>query len=395
MDKRKFKELMDKWAAQEMKAAPEISPTEEVNRKFLAKQKRDRFGFFTWPVRLAAAGLAAALIILVIVLQPPKQIEPVIGLRKGIVEAKAHNEKRERMKQILEETGEKEKVLGVEEERTTKEAAKPERPKDAVAGAEEARKIEGAEKEERMEQKEPPERVKMQTAKTKVIERVEKPKEAEREVHEEADKKAAVKALGVMAKSEVRERKAGEPLESKEKLIQATPAAPSFVEWMAPERIEFQYQPKGAESVYGLDIEASRDEVISLTAEDNYRLLVELPQERYLYVFQVSANRRFIQLFPNAEYNPAQNPIRAGETIIVPLPPNWLYMEKGGGEVQIYVASSAEPLQAWDITYAEYSRSETTEEKDKIAAGLLDQINKLKQSPKDQVSIRVFKLYIH
>ena len=85
MDKKKFDKIMDEWAAHEMEAAPDLKPRPEVYQKLEEKQKKTRIVLFSWPVRLAAAGIAAALITLVIVLQPPKEVEPFLGLRKRAV----------------------------------------------------------------------------------------------------------------------------------------------------------------------------------------------------------------------------------------------------------------------------------------------------------------------
>lgn len=195
--------------------------------------------------------------------------------------------------------------------------------------------------------------------KTTVVEKMKKPKIADKEVLAQPKEVAARPRMKIT--SEKKEVKS----EVKRSQIAAVP--PQIVS----EHILFQYQPKGSESIMGLDISLPQDEIISLSSEDNYRLILQLPQERYVYVFQVGADKQLIRLFPNTEYNPAQNPLQAGKTTIIPAPPNWLYIEKGRGEVLIYVVTSAEPLQESDELYV------------KIAAGLLD-----------QVSVQVFRFKI-
>ncbi len=335
MDKKKFDKIMEEWAAHYMGAAPDLEPSPEVYQKLEEKKKKPRFVLFSWPVRLAAAGIAAAFIILLVVIQPPKKVEPFLGLRKGIVAEKV---------QVLDEA---------EAEEQAEEVIEPEKAK-RVEKEKEGKK---EEKSVKIEHDLPP-------AKTMVVEKMEKPKIADKEIL------AQPKEVAARPRMEVKPEKKDVRLEVKRSQ-------------MVPELIEFQYQPKGSEAIERLDISAPQDEIMSLSSEDNYRLILQLPLERYVYVFQVGADEQLIRLFPNREYNPVQNPLQAGKTIIIPLPPNWFYVEKGTGEVLIYVVTSAEPLQDWDEIYA------------KIASGLLDQMEQDKRKPEDQVSVRVFKFNVH
>ena len=359
MDKKKFDKIMDEWAAHEMEAAPDLKPSPEVYQKLEEKKKKPRFVLFSWPVRLAAAGIAAALIILVIVLQPPKEVGPFVGLRKGAVTDIAEKEEVEDRMQVLSEA---------EAEEQPKDIVKPEK----VGKAERAKiqeKVEVGQKEEGIEKteyEEPP-------AKIKTVEKMEKAKEV--------DKEAFVQSKEVAARPRMELKAVKKDVASEVKRSQIAAAAPAVS--VVSDRIEFQYQPKGSEAIESLDISAPQDEIIALSSEDNYRLRLQLPQERYVYVFQVGADEQPISLFPNTEYNPSQNPLQAGKTIFIPLPPNWLFVEKGRGEVLIYVVKSAEPLQDWDKM------------DEKNATKLLDQIEKDKRKSEDQISVRVFKFNVH
>jgi hypothetical protein len=350
MDKKKFDKIMDEWVAHEMEAAPDLKPSTEVYQRLEEKKKKSRFVLFSWPVRLAAAGIAAALIILVIVLQPPKEVGPFVGLRKGTVTERVEKGERSDKMQVLSEAETEEQVEKVGKAERTKMHER----------VEEGKKEEGTEK---IEYEEPP-------VKIKTVEKMEKAKEE--------DKKAIVQPKEVAARPRMEIIPEKKEVKSEVKRSQIAAAFPSVAE-----QIVFQYQPKGSEAIERLDISAPQDEIISLSSEDNYRLILQLPQERYVYVFQVGADEQPIRLFPNKEYNPSKNPLQAGKTIIIPLPPNWFYVEKDAGEVLIYVLTSVEPLQDWDEIYA------------KIATGLLDQMEQDKQSPEDRVSVRVFKFNVH
>jgi len=342
---------MDKWAAHEMEAAPDLKPRPEIYRKLEDKVKKSRVSFFSWPVRLAAAGIAAALITLVIVMQPPKEVEPFLGLREGTVEETGEKGERRDKMQVLGEA---------ETEKQAEKVEKAERAKIRDI-------IEEGVKEERVEKpkvEEPP-------SKEQIVQKIEKTKQSDKEAIVQPEEAAARPRMEIaLEKKEAR---------SEVKMSRIAAVTPAIA---VSERVEFQYQPKGSDAIERLDISVPQEEIISLSSEDNYRFILQLPQERYVHVYQVGAGKQLTRLFPNIEYNPAQNPLQAGKTIIIPLPPNWFYVEKDTGEVLIYVVTSAEPLQSWDEMF------------EKNAVGLLEKIEKDKLSPEDQVSIRVFKFSV-
>ncbi len=355
---------MDQWTAHEMKAAPDLEPSPEVYQKLKKKRKKARFVLFSWPIRLAAAGIAAALITLLIVLQPPKEVGPFVGLRKGTFAEKAgRGESRDEMQVV----GEAEPEEQIEDVGKTETAKMQKRVEEGI-------REEGVEKKE---YEEPP-------AKKKILEKMKKAKEADKEVF--------VQPKEVAARSKIEIAPEKKEAKSEVKMSRIAAAAPAIA---VSERVEFQYQPKGSESIKRLDMDSLQDEIISLSSEDNYRLKLQLPQERYVYVFQIGADEQAIRLFPNTEYNPSQNPLQAGKTIMIPLPPNWFYVEKDQGEVLIYVVTSAESLQDWDALYAKFSQTSKTKKKQKISAALLERIKNDKTRLKDQVSIRVFEFMIH
>ena len=208
--------------------------------------------------------------------------------------------------------------------------------------------------------------------KTKIKDKVVKVKEADKEVFVQPKEAAARQRIELKP-----EKKEGKSQVKTSRIAAVAPAAPAQI---VTERVEFQYQPKGTEAIKGLDFDSPQDEIISLSAEDNYRLSLELPQDRYVYVFQVGTEEQPIKLFPNPEFTPDMNPIQAGKSTTIPLPPNWLYVEKDQGEVLLYVVTSTEPLQDWDDIDA------------KIAKGSLDQ---MKKDRGDKVSVRVFIFTVH
>jgi cytoskeletal protein RodZ len=376
MDKKKFGKIMDQWIAHEMEDAPDLKPSPEVYRRLEEKKRKPRFAMFSWPIRLAAAGIAAALIILVIVIEPPKEVEPLLGLREGAVTDVAKKTEAEDRMQALGEA----EMEELEPEEQAKDVPKPEtakmkkKVKDEVTGK-------GPEKKEYVAE-EPP----VKTEIAEKLETVERPKEA--------DKEDLVQSKAVAAR--LRLEKAPEKKEAKDQLERsqiATVAAAAPAQKIS-ERIEFQYHPKGSEAITKLDFTSTQEETISLTSDDNYRLVIQLPQEQYVYVYQVKDEKQLVRLFPNAGYNPAQNPLQAGKKIIIPSPPNWFYVGNETGEARVYMVTSPTPLIDWERNYVEYSQAGSARLKRDISAKFLDLVNEEKQDPEDQISIRVFNLII-
>jgi hypothetical protein len=293
MDEEKFKKLMDKWASHEMNAAPEIRPSSEVYQKLKDREKKPGFAAISWPVRWAAAGIAAAVIILFIILQPSQEIVPLVGLRKGFIGEK--EEKDERVQALNE--------LKVPREEKVPEVAKAPR--------------------------------------------------------------AAAKALAK------REKKAQ----------------------IVSEQYVFQYQHPGTQAIEDLDIKSPQDKVITLSSEDNYRLVLELARERYVSIYQTGGSETLVRLFPNPEYQSAQNPLQPGKTYIFPSPPNWFYVQKHEGETTIYVVASNRPQPEWDDLYARYQDTEKKKEKKEILLRLTDAFTSIQEMSREDILIHRLKFY--
>jgi hypothetical protein len=294
MDKKKFDDLMDKWASQEMKAAPEISPAEKVYQRLKDRQKKSRFTFIPWPVRWAAAGLAAAVIILFIVLQPSKEIGPLVRLREGF-------------------RGEKGK--GVDRAQVLNETEAP---------------------------------------------------------REEAAPRIAQTPRAAAKDTTKREKKSQ----------------------VISERYVFQYQRPDTQVVEELDIRVPQDKTITLSPEDNYRLVLELAQETYVFVYQTDNGEQLIRLFPNPEYQAAQNPLQQGKTYFFPPPPNWFYVQGAGVDVTLYVIASDRPHPEWDDLYARYQGMDKKKRKKKILLQQTDSFTSVERMPGKEAKVFVFRFQI-
>jgi len=153
------------------------------------------------------------------------------------------------------------------------------------------------------------------------------------------------------------------------------------------EQYVIQYQRHGSESIEGLDIRAPKDKVLSLSSEDNYRLLLELAQERYIYIYQLSAEKTLTRLFPNQLYHPLNNPLQLGQKYILPSPPNWFYAQEAQGEVVIYIIASNEPQQEWDDLYAQYESTEKKKMKKEILSCLIHAFTAIGKLPAKEAEL--------
>ncbi len=295
MDKKKFDELMDKWASHEVSSAPEISPTAEVYQRLKERQKKHRFTVFSWPVRWAAAGIAAVVILLFIVLQPSEEIVPLVGLRKGFIGEKGE-----------------------------------------------------------------------ETESAQVLNEIEVPREEE--VPRVA--KAPQTAAKEMAKREKKSQ-------------------------VVSEQYVFQYQRPETQAVEELDIRVPRDKSITLSTEDNYRFVLELAQEAYVYIYLTGDDQSLIRLFPNSEYQPAQNPLQPGKTYIIPAPPNWFFVQGTEGEATLYVVASDRPQPEWDELYARYEGMDKKRGKREILSQQTDAFKSIEKIPEKEARVFTIRFQIH
>jgi len=154
----------------------------------------------------------------------------------------------------------------------------------------------------------------------------------------------------------------------------------------------FQQQKLADKSIVGIDIQAQRDENVNVTPEDNFRLQVELNQERYVYVFQLGADQQITRLFPNAAYNVEQNPLQGGQLYNFPSLPNWLTVNEETEGGTIYVIAADQPQQNWDTLYDQYSNLKRETKKQEIAQQFLDELETMSNRLQEGIEVQKFVL---
>lgn len=130
-----------------------------------------------------------------------------------------------------------------------------------------------------------------------------------------------------------------------------------------------------------IDLLDPPEQVPAVMAADNYRLLLEPVEENYVYVYQLTASGNLVQIFPNPAYSAEPNPLRPGQSIVVPAAPNWLYLDGPAGEERLVVIASPQPLQALDDLYAQYIREPGAAGRRELLSALLAVFDTLADTP--------------
>jgi hypothetical protein len=151
------------------------------------------------------------------------------------------------------------------------------------------------------------------------------------------------------------------------------------------EQLVFQYQIDDTESVLSVNFQSPQEGVFTLTAADNYRLLLTPAQDRYIYVFQSMPTGVLVQLFPNQAFGAEQNPLRREQMVILPSEPNWFHLGAEEGQEQIYVIAASRPVQGLQDLYTRYTETEDAAKKQALLSSLLETLASLQDTRGENV----------
>ena len=140
-------------------------------------------------------------------------------------------------------------------------------------------------------------------------------------------------------------------------------------------QLMLHYQKADSQSVYGVDIRLPQEEKITLTADDNYRLLMKPAGDHHVYIYQLDCRGQLARLFPNDVYSSFQNPLQEGQTYYIPSNPNWFHLGEKEGEEQIYVIASAQMIPKLDELYAQYDEADNRSKRQESLSRLLKELD--------------------
>jgi hypothetical protein len=138
------------------------------------------------------------------------------------------------------------------------------------------------------------------------------------------------------------------------------------------QQLVFELQRQDSPVVQTVDLLNPPGESPTLTPADNYRLVLEPVEERHVHVYQLTSPGRLARLFPNPAYSEVLNPLPAGQLMMLPADPNWLFLDGPPGQERLYIVASPQPLQALDDLYAQYSQGPDAASRDETLSDLLD-----------------------
>jgi hypothetical protein len=144
-----------------------------------------------------------------------------------------------------------------------------------------------------------------------------------------------------------------------------------------------------------VDLLASPPPRIELAADDSYRLAFELDAARHVYVYQQSPVGELVQLFPNDAYSRQENPVVAGERVVLPAEPDGLYVKGQQGEYRLTILAASEPMQELEALYEAYSRRGIRIGRREKLALVEEQLAALSGAQPEGMSVRVLAFEVH
>jgi outer membrane protein OmpA-like peptidoglycan-associated protein len=83
----------------------------------------------------------------------------------------------------------------------------------------------------------------------------------------------------------------------------------------------------------------------TLTGRDNYSVFFKANETSHIYVFQMGADSKVSQLFPNPNFSEAKNPVEAGRQYRLPgRADQWIYLDENKGDEEILIVASPAAL---------------------------------------------------
>ncbi len=182
--------------------------------------------------------------------------------------------------------------------------------------------------------------------------------------------------------------KTGKGVDQKSRLIETGPFGKLDIQNSG---IQFQFQRAGSRFVEGIDLLQAAVTPLNLTVSDNYRLLLELQTDCYLYIYQSSVTGGIVQLFPNATLSGCENPVPRERQILLPEEPDWFYLHQEPGEHLLYILITATPLNEVEDNYRLYQKAGEASEREEISAVILNLINGMVKEPLQETSGTLFR----
>ncbi len=108
---------------------------------------------------------------------------------------------------------------------------------------------------------------------------------------------------------------------------------------------------RGADgTIEALDLRNPIKKPVTLSAKDDFRLLTQPAQPRYLSVYLVNPDDKILALHPETGFNPL-HPLK---TTLLPAPPNWFYLSGESGAYRLLLITARRTIPELDELYNQY-----------------------------------------
>jgi hypothetical protein len=116
------------------------------------------------------------------------------------------------------------------------------------------------------------------------------------------------------------------------------------------QQLIFQVHRQADGKIESLDIRESIAKPIHLTNRDDFRLLVQPAQPRYLYIYLVNPSGDYQALHPENGFNPLHPVIRT----VLPKQPDWFYLSGESGTYDLRLVTASDEIPELDELYDQY-----------------------------------------
>jgi|GEM_PF-5598827 len=155
-------------------------------------------------------------------------------------------------------------------------------------------------------------------------------------------------------------------------------------------RLLLQYQRPEARRVREFDLRRSAGEPFSLTAEDNYRLVLDVSAYRHVYVVQISPDLAPLMLFPNRKHSRMTNPVPPGRSLQLPGDPHWFHLGNTAGEERLLILAAETPFRKLEELWQHYLTAADAEEQQTCRHQLVELLQTLSSTSDIPLEIAEF-----
>lgn len=118
-------------------------------------------------------------------------------------------------------------------------------------------------------------------------------------------------------------------------------------------QVSIQVLRSDADTIESLEFGSERFEPLTLSNEDNYRIVFHPRENRYFYVFLLGQDQQIFALHPTENWPDSDT----GESVYLPSSPNWYFLSGSFNEIQLLIFCSQKPMTSLVNAYSRYDQA--------------------------------------